>query len=139
MISNLSFIKVYDKLKNKTLFLLETLLCMSFALLLVGNFIGYNMCGIWVMAFGFFIYLIVRDPFDVYMKKILFKHSKEEVHDKIVNYIYLSRKVFTLIYGLIISMMLINLSYVYVMVLLLLITASYIFLMLKIRGLLREH
>lgn len=136
--SNLVFLKVYDKLKNKIVFLFEILLCSAFSLLLIGNFIGRNMLGIIIMAIGFFLYLVIRDPFSNYMRKILFDNSKEEVHDKIINYISLSRKIFTLIYGLIISMMLINLSYVYVMSLLLILSVSLLIIIIKIYNLIER-
>lgn len=132
LISNLGFIKLYNKLKNKTIFLLESLLILSFVLLLVGNFVGFNMIGILIMSFSFFIYLLIRDPFDNYIKKTLFDNSKEEVHDKIINYLTLSRKVFSLIYSLIVSLILVNLNYIYVMSLFLILSISYIFLIKKI-------
>ena len=130
--SNLVFIKVYNQLKNKTIYLLELLLISAFTLLLTGNFIGRNMIGIWTMAIGFFLFLLIRDPFDTYLRKLLFDNSKEEIHDKIVNYITLSRKIFSLLYIMIISIMLVNLNYVYVMSLLLVIAISLIILIKKI-------
>ena len=139
LISNIGFIKIYNKIKSKTLFLLEFLLSFSFFLLLIGNFIGYNMYGIWIMAFGFFIYLLIRDPFDTYMRKTLFEISNEKEHDKIVNYINLSRKIFTLIYGLLISIILIKMNYVIVMSLLLGLSISFIILITKINNMLKQN
>ena len=130
--SNLVFVKVYNRLKNKTIYLLELILVLAFTLLLTGNFIGRNMIGIWTMAIGFFLFLLIRDPVDTYLRKTLFDNSKEEIHDKIVNYITLSRKIFSLLYIMIISIMLINLNYVYVMSLLLVIAISLIILIRKI-------
>ena len=51
------------------------------------------------MAIGFFIFLFIRDPFDNYMRKLLFEHSSELIHDKIINYLNLSRKILSLIYS----------------------------------------
>ena len=137
--SNLVFLKVYNKLKNKTLLLLEILLTTSFALLLIGNFVGRNMIGIIIMAIGFFTFLLIRDPFDTYMRKTLFANSESKNHDKIVNYITLSRKVFSLIYGIIISTMLLKLNYVYVMTLLLVLSGLFIGLVVKIYSLLENR
>ena len=136
--SNLVFLKVYNKLKNKTLLLLEILLTTSFALLLIGNFVGRNMIGIIIMAIGFFTFLLIRDPFDTYMRKTLFANSESKNHDKIINYITLSRKVFSLIYGIIISTMLLKLNYVYVMTLLLVLSGLFIGLVVKIYRLLEK-
>lgn len=136
LVSNLCFLKIYSRLKNKIIFLFEIILCSAFSLLLVGNFVGKNIMGVGIMSIGFFFYLGIRDTFSNYVKKVLFDNSKEEVHDIIINYISLSRKIFTLIYGLIISVMLINLSYVYVMSLLLLLSISILFIIIKIYNLL---
>lgn len=134
--SNLVFLKVYNKLKNKMLFLLEILLSTSFALLLIGNFIGRNMIGIIIMAIGFFTFLLIRDPFDTYMRKTLFANNESKNHDKIINYITLSRKICSLIYGIIVTAMLLKLNYVYVMTLLLILSCLFMGLVFKIYNLL---
>lgn len=117
--ANLIFLKVYKKLENKMIFLFEILLALSFILLLLGNFVGKNMIGICIMVAGFFVYLGIRDSFDNYMRKIMFDSTKEEIHDKVINYFNLSRKISDLVYGIIISLMLMKLSYPYVMAMLL--------------------
>lgn len=135
-ISNLCFTKIYNKSKQKTIFILITLLSLSYVLLLSGNFIGYNIYGIWVMSFGFYLYLLIRDPFDYYIKKVLFDNSDEENHDKLLNYLYLSRKICTLLCGLLVSLILMKLSYVYVMSVLLILSLILFILVIKIYKLL---
>ncbi len=132
--SNLIFMKIYNKFKEKMLFILEVCLIISFCCLLIGNSIN-NMIGIWIMAIGFFIYLFIRDPFDNYMRKLLFEHSSELVHDKIMNYLNLSRKIFSLIYSSVVALILLKLNYVYVMLLLLFLSIIFIFLIVKIYNL----
>lgn len=90
------------------------------------------------MALGFFMFLFIRDPFDNFMRKMLFENSSEKVHDKIVNYINLTRKIFTLIYSTIVASMLIELNYVYVMSLLLILSISFIVIIYKVYRLVRE-
>ena len=90
------------------------------------------------MALGFFIFLFIRDPFDNFMRKTLFENSSEKVHDKIVNYINLTRKIFALIYSTIVASMLIKLNYVYVMSLLLILSISFIVIIYKVYRLVRE-
>lgn len=131
LISNLIFIKIYNKFKNKMLFILEFCLILSFCFLLIGNCIN-NMIGICIMVIGFFTYLFIRDPFDNYMKKTLFEHSSELVHDKIINYLNLSRKIFSLIYSSIVAVILFNLNYIYVMSVLLILSIMFVFLIIKI-------
>ena len=116
------------------LFILEICLIISFSCLLIGNSIS-NMIGIWIMAIGFFIFPFIRDPFDNYMRKLLFEHSSELIHDKIINYLNLSRKILSLIYSLIVAVILIKLNYVYVMLLFLILSITFILLIIKIYNL----
>ena len=85
------------------------------------------------------MFLFIRDPFDNFMRKTLFENSSEKVHDKIVNYINLTKKVFTLMYSTIVASMLIKLNYVYVMSLFLILTISFFSLIYKIYNLIREE
>ena len=138
LLSNLLFLKIYNKYKSKMIFMLEFGLASAFIFLLIGHFFG-NIYGIYIMALGFFMFLFIRDPFDNFMRKTLFENSSEKVHDKIVNYINLTKKVFTLMYSTIVASMLIKLNYVYVMSLFLILTISFFFLIYKIYNLIREE
>lgn len=138
LLSNLLFLKIYNKYKSKMIFMLEFGLASAFIFLLIGHFFG-NIYGIYIMALGFFMFLFIRDPFDNFMRKTLFENSSEKVHDKIVNYINLTKKVFTLMYSTIVASMLIKLNYVYVMSLFLILTISFFSLIYKIYNLIREE
>lgn len=138
LLSNLLFLKIYNKYKSKMIFMLEFGLTSAFIFLLIGHFVG-NIYGIYIMALGFFMFLFIRDPFDNFMRKTLFENSSEKVHDKIVNYINLTKKVFTLMYSTIVASMLIKLNYVYVMLLFLILTISFFSLIYKIYNLIREE
>ena len=131
LVSNLIFMKVYNKLKNKMIFALELCLVFAFSTLLIGHFIG-NTYGIYIMALGFFTFLFIRDPSDNYIRKVLFENSNEKVHDKIVNYINITKKMSTLIYSSIVAGMLVRLNYVYVMSLLLVLSISFIVIIINI-------
>lgn len=138
LLSNLLFLKIYNKYKSKMIFMLEFGLTSAFIFLLIGHFVG-NIYGIYIMALGFFMFLFIRDPFDNFMRKTLFENSSEKVHDKIVNYINLTKKIFTLMYSTIVASMLIKLNYVYVMLLFLILTISFFSLIYKIYNLIREE
>lgn len=137
LISNLVFLKVYSKLKNKILFVLEFCLASAFGFLLIGHFIN-SIYGIYLMAFGFCLFLLIRDPFGNYMEKILLENSNKEVHDQIVNSINLARKIFTLIYSTIVSAVLIKFDYVFVMTILLVLSMLFIIIVFKIYQLVRK-
>ena len=62
LLSNLLFLKIYNKYKNKLFFILELGLVSAFSFLLIGHFIG-NIYGIYIMALGFLTFFFIRDPF----------------------------------------------------------------------------
>lgn len=138
LLSNLLFLKMYKKYSNKLIFMFELGLVFAFIFILIGHFIGH-IYGIYIMVLGFLIFLFIRDPFNSFMRKILFENSNEEIHDKIINYINLSRKIFTLLYSTIIASILTKLNYVYVMTFLLVLSISFIIIIYKIFKLTKEE
>lgn len=135
MAANILFMKVYKKIKNSMLELLEIGLVCAFVLLLLGHFIGNGMIGIIVMALGFFMFLAIRDPFNTFMRKICFDNCKQENHDKAIIYLTLSRKIGDVIFSGIVAMILTKFDYVFVMTFMLVITFMYMFLIRKINKL----
>lgn len=136
-VSDMLFLKVYNKMKNNIIILLEVALLTTFILMLVGHFIGNGMLGIIIMSFGFFTFLAIRDPFDNYMRKICFDNCEVQNHDKAIVYLSLSRKIGEVVLSGIIAMILTRFNYVYVMIFMLVISFIYIFIISKIRNLLK--
>lgn len=132
LLSNILFLKIYDKIKKNLLYHFETLLVLSFTLILTGDFIGRNVTGIILMSLGFFIILSIRDPFTTYMHKLVFDNTEKEIHDKMIIYLSLTNKIFALFYGMAISALLISYNYTNVMCLLLLITLLFIIPIVKV-------
>lgn len=136
-VSDMLFLKVYNKMKNNIIILLEVALLTTFILMLVGHFIGNGMFGIIIMSFGFFTFLAIRDPFDNYMRKICFDNCEVQNHDRAIVYLSLSRKIGEVLFSGIIAMILSRFNYVYVMIFMLMIAFLYIFIISKIRNLLK--
>ena len=136
-VSDMLFLKVYNKMKNNIIILLEVALLTTFILMLVGHFIGNGMLGIIIMSFGFFTFLAIRDPFDNYMRKICFDNCEVQNHDRAIVYLSLSRKIGEVLFSGIIAMILTRFNYVYVMIFMLMIAFLYIFIISKIRNLLK--
>lgn len=136
-VSDMLFLKVYNKMKNNIIILLEVALLTTFILMLVGHFTGNGMLGIIIMSFGFFTFLAIRDPFDNYMRKICFDNCEVQNHDRAIVYLSLSRKIGEVLFSGIIAMILTRFNYVYVMIFMLMIAFLYIFIISKIRNLLK--
>ena len=124
-------------MKNNIIILLEVALLSTFILMLAGHFIGNGMIGIIIMSFGFFTFLSIRDPFDNYMRKICFENCEVQNHDRAIVYLSLSRKIGEVLFSGIIAMILTRFNYVYVMIFMLVIALLYIFIISKIRNLLK--
>lgn len=136
-VADMLFIRIYNKMKDNIIILLETGLLATFVLMLTGHFIGNGMRGIIIMALGFFIFLAIRDPFDNYMRKICFDNCEVQNHDRAIVYLSLSRKIGEVLFSGIIAMILTRFNYVYAMTFMLIMSFMYIFFITKIRRLLK--
>lgn len=136
-VSNLLFIKIYKKLRNDILKLLQTTLLSAFSLMLIGHFVGNGIFGIIIMALGFFLFLAIRDPFGNSIRKICFDNTEHQNHDKIVVYLSLSRKIGEVFFSGLVAMILTKFSYVYVMTFMLIVAVMYVFIINKINKLLK--
>lgn len=136
-VSNLLFMKVYNKLKNNIINLLEAVLLIAFTLMLIGHYIGNGIIGIIIMSLGFYLFLAIRDPFGNCVRKMCFDNSEQQDHDKVIVYLSLSRKIGELFFSGVIALILTKFSYVYVMTFMLIVAFMYIFIINKITKLLK--
>lgn len=132
LISDSVFLKVYNRFKDRIIYIMGFGLICAFTLLLLGNLIGKGMIGIIIMTVGFILFLAIRDPFDNYMRTITFENCNEKFHDISIVYLSLSRKIGELFISGAISVILLTKSYEYVMIFLAILSIIYIGLMKKI-------
>ncbi len=85
--------KLYLKIKDKMSIVLTFLQSMSFALLILGNFIEFNfILKVIIMSLGFFLILAIRDSFQVYIEDTALRITKKDDQQKIMIDIEVSRK-----------------------------------------------
>ena len=114
VISNIIFPKIIAKMKDKVLYLVNSLLAVAFGLIIVGNIMNNNMTGIVIVAIGFFIFLAVRDPLLNYNRTILLNNCDTRYHEKAITYLTLANKIGKFIISTGISLLLLKVNIIYV-------------------------
>ena len=112
--STIIFGKIYDKIGNKSLIILTTMLLMSFIFIILGYFVPFIYLKFAFMALGFCLILGVRDPFRLYTQDVMLKITKPEEHQVVMSYIQFARKLGATICCLIISAVLLKWEIIYV-------------------------
>lgn len=128
IISNISFNKIYYKFKEKLVYLIPISLLISFVLLLFSHYYIYNLIlKFFVMGLAYGIILYVIDSFGAVIQDILLKNSNVEHRQQILTYLSFSYNLFKTIFGLVISLILLNHSLSYVLLFLIVLVLVGIF------------
>ena len=138
VVSNFLFTRICSNKSDNLLFKIGFSLMISFMFIIVGSLLNLNIVKIFLMSIGFFIFLIVRDPFSNYTKTLLLNNCDENAHELAITYLTISRKVGKFLISTIITLLLLKIDMLYVMILLLLISIFDIFIIGKIYKLLDE-
>ena len=137
-VSNLVFPKIYEKFKNKLLFITSTLVIISFIFLILGHIL-FNLYGIIIMALGYFIYLIIREPFQNHMKILILDNTKKELHEKAIAYFELSKNIQKFLLSLLITSILTKFDLSFVFYIFLILSFVNIYLSIKLYNELKKN
>ena len=131
------FPKIYDKIKDKSGYLLSFLLILSFTLLLIGGFINAPLIiKIILMAIGYILIVMLKGPYTVYLEDLILKNGKGLEQD-LTMYFTLARNLGGAIISALASIILIYHSITHVIWLLLLISIIETYLFYKVNKLLK--
>ena len=108
LISNLTFMKIYNVLKNKIIILMEFLLLVSYVLFVIGNFIRNGIIAALIMAIGFIIFLWLRDPIENLLTELLMKNTKVDEREQTIIYFQFFRKLTTFLLSMIATLILLK-------------------------------
>lgn len=114
LISNLTFMKIYNVLKNKIIILMEFLLLVSYVLFVIGNFIRNGIIAALIMAIGFIIFLWLRDPIENFLTELLMKNTKVDEREQTIIYFQFFRKLITFLLSMIATLILLRFEMVYI-------------------------
>ncbi len=108
VLSNLSFVKIYQRYRTKIGVFLTILLASAIALQLFGSFIPPLWLRITIMAIGYLIILFIRDPFRIYIQDVLFDLTEKEAHQTLMTLMQFAVKVGTTALTFITAMILLS-------------------------------
>ena len=117
IVGNISFGKIYTKLKDKISIILCIMLILSFTFLIIGYFFDYNASIKFVlMSIGFCIILAIRDTFRLYIYDLALKISTEKERQAVTIYLEFARRIGATIVSLIATAILTKVTLIYVII-----------------------
>ena len=138
LFANLIFEKVYSKFLEKFHIFIATMLLLAFALVICGHFIVEPlMFKFIVMATGFCIILMIRDPFRIFMQDLVLSNTKYSEQQVIFAYMDLGRKIGTAVISILITAILTKLSLIYVIIIMLILAVAHCFVAIKLYKLIK--
>ena len=136
VISDLVFSRIYNKIKNKFIILLNIILILAIFFIICGSFIPVSTIGIIVMGIGFCMVLWARDPIMNFTKNALLNNCSKENQQTAMLKFNLSRRIVKCILATLISFILLKVDIIYIMALLLILTIGYLTITIKLYKLL---
>ncbi len=136
LVSNMVFGKIYDKFKNRTLYIIYFGLGASVSLFIIGKLFFTSIYSSIIMAAGFIILLALRDPTENLLSNILLKNTKKEVQEKAMLYFQFMRRLIVFILSLFATIILVKYQLIHVYLVFSVFILLYIFIVLKLLSLL---
>lgn len=137
LILNLIFGKIYDKFKNRTLYLIYFGLLISVSLFVIGKIFFASMYSSIIMAVGFILLLALRDPTENLLSDILLKNTNKEDKEKAILYFQFTRRLVVFILSLLATMILVRYELIHLYIVFLIFILLYIFMVLKLLSLVK--
>ena len=138
LFANLIFEKVYNKFLNKFHMFIAVMLVLAFVLVICGHFIVEPLIfKFTVMAAGFCIILMIRDPYRIFMNDLVLSNTKHNEQQVVFAYMELGRKIVTAGISILITAMLTKLSLIYVILLMLILAVAHCFVARKLYKLIK--
>lgn len=138
LFADLIFEKVYNKFLKRFHMFIAVMLVLAFVLVVCGHFIVEPLIlKFIVMAAGFCIILMIRDPFRIFMQDLVLSNTKHSEQQAVFAYMELGRKIGTAGISILITAMLTKLSLIYVIILMLTLAVAHCFVARKLYKLIK--
>lgn len=132
LLSNLFFVKIYDKVKNKILYLINFTLIISVLLFIIRKLIPSALYGSIVMAIGFILLLALRDPTENVLSNILLKNTPKENKEQAILYFQFARRLVVFLISLMATIILTKYELLHLYLIILILTIIYLFIIFKL-------
>lgn len=132
VVSNLFFSKIYIKMKNKFIIVLNINLITAILFLIIGNLIPSKIVGICIMSLGFCQLLWTRDPIMNFLKNEMLNNCSKENQQKAILNFNLSRKITRCFLATLVSLLLLKVEIIYIMIMLFIFSLVCIFFVIRL-------
>lgn len=139
VLADLLFVKIYDKIKNKILLILNLGLLLSITLLILGSLFKSSLLGLAIMTIGYCLILCVRDPLMNFLKNELLKNCRKEYQERAILNFGLCRNIITCIVSALASLILLKLDMLYLMITLLILALTFLYFVFKLYKMLEKR
>ena len=139
VISDLLFNKIYNKLKNKFIILLNVILILAISFIIAGSFVYSKTVAMIIMGLGFCMVLWARDPIMNFLKNALLNNCSKENQQTAMLKFNLSRRIVRCILATLVSLILLKVDVFYIMILLLVLALIYLNITLKLYNMLNTN
>ena len=136
LIINIVFGKIYEKFKNKTLYIIYFGLLFSVLFFIIGKILFTSMYSSIIIAIVFIILLALRDPTENLLSNILLKNTKKEDKEKAILYFQFMRRLVVFILSLLATMILARYELIHLYIVFFILILLFIFIILKLEFLL---
>ena len=137
LLSNLFFIKIYNRLKNKILYLINFTLIISVLLFIFGKLVSSALYGSIMMVIGFILLLALRDPTENVLSNILLKNTSKENKEQAILYFQFARRLVVFTVSLIATIILSKYELLHLYLIISILTIIYLFIVLKLFNLMK--
>ena len=132
VISDLVFNKIYNKLKNKFIILLNVILILAISFIIAVSFVYSKTVAMIIMGLGFCMILWARDPIMNFLKNALLDNCSKETQQTAMLKFNLSRRIVRCILATLVSLILLKVDVFYIMILFLVLALIYLNIILKL-------
>lgn len=137
LLSNMFFLKIYDKIKDKIIYIINFSLIISILLFIIGKLISNALIGSILMAIGYTLLMSLMDPTENLLSNIILKHTLKERKEQIMLYFQFARRLIIFILSLFATMILAKHEFVQLYYMILGFTILYLFAVSKLLHLIR--
>lgn len=139
LFSNIFFIRIYDKLKNKIIYLINVTLIISISLFIIGQIQTNPIIGIILMSIGFLLLLALRDPTENVLSNILLKNTLKEDKEQIMLYFQFARRLVVFLLSSLATLVLTKHELIHLYTIIFIFTILYLFIVIKLLQLLKKN
>ncbi len=138
LLANIFFVKIYAKLKDRTIYLINITLIISVFLFILGSLIPLPVLSSILMTIGFILLLALRDPTENILSNILLQNTTKEDKEQVTLYFQFARRLIVFIISSIATLILTKYELIHLYYLIFTFTIIYLFVTAKLLNLLKK-